>query len=476
VRMRMILKSKKDGRKKGRLVLQGFMEPRWWNTGAIDAPVVASPTVKTILFMAGVPEDVISSVDIDVAFLQADEFPESEQTRYASYKSHPLADTQYYAMRGPIYGSKDAAMRFYTTIAPWLCEHMGFSVCANDPGAFYNSGTGVRVGIHVDDIILRGTPAASAQFYTDLAKRFQLKDPEYLTPDTPLIFLGMKISMAYVDGVAQYYIDCADGTREVVDTFPIGPTRHVKCPMPDTSELLELGPLTLEHGQIYRSTVGSIQFLVQVSRFDLAIAASRLAQFNSNPTAGAWKALRRVVAYMAATLDFKIGGPRARHDKYETHSDSDHAGDRKRTTKSQSGTIILLNDIPVYWRSGKQCDTSVSAAEAEITALYEGCTQARLCQYRAEELGMNTSWPCRVWVDNRQALSFSENTCVHSRLRGVFDLRDARVTELRDKNKIKVQWVERNNNHADMLTHCMNSGPFNKAILGINKFAKGCFS
>jgi hypothetical protein len=40
VKLRMILEAKRDGRKKGRLILQGFREPWSWEHGkATDSPV-----------------------------------------------------------------------------------------------------------------------------------------------------------------------------------------------------------------------------------------------------------------------------------------------------------------------------------------------------------------------------------------------------------------------------------------------------
>ena len=50
VRLRMLLSRKKCGRKKGRLVLQGFMEPKWWGCGARDSPVVAASTLKAMVW------------------------------------------------------------------------------------------------------------------------------------------------------------------------------------------------------------------------------------------------------------------------------------------------------------------------------------------------------------------------------------------------------------------------------------------
>ena len=45
-------------------------------------------------------------------------------------------------------------------------------------------------------------------------------------------------------------------------------------------------------------------------RFDLAHTTSWLGQFSANPTVGAQTAMKRVLAYVAGTKSFKIGGPR----------------------------------------------------------------------------------------------------------------------------------------------------------------------
>mgnify|MGYP003335044555 CR=1 FL=1 len=53
VRMRMRLEHKKDGRRKGRLIIQGFREPTSWDRLGTDSPVAALSTIRALLFMAG---------------------------------------------------------------------------------------------------------------------------------------------------------------------------------------------------------------------------------------------------------------------------------------------------------------------------------------------------------------------------------------------------------------------------------------
>ena len=218
----------------------------------------------------------------------------------------------------------------------------------------------------------------------------------------------------------------------------------------------------------YRSMVGGLNYLVCAVRFDLAHTASRLGQFSANPTVGAQTAMKRVLAYVAGTKSFKIGGPRkSGPDSYDIYSDSDHAGDKVLGTRSQSGMIITMNGVPVHWRSAKQPKTSISVAAAEIHALSDAVQHARLLMWRCEELGLQTQKPLRIKVDNKQAESFAKATCMVSRLRGIFDLRDKWVQELRDAKQVQVTYVNGNANLADLFTKCLASGPFHRAVQAV---------
>ena len=72
---------------------------------------------------------------------------------------------------------------------------MGFIAGKNDPCIFYNPTTGVRLAVVVDDILVRGPPVATTEFYRRLARRFDVKDPTYLTQDTPITYTGLHITL-----------------------------------------------------------------------------------------------------------------------------------------------------------------------------------------------------------------------------------------------------------------------------------------
>ena len=214
-----------------------------------------------------------------------------------------------------------------------------------------------------------------------------------------------------------------------------------------------------------------MNFYACALRYDIAYPVSRLSQFSCRPTEGSEKALAQVLAYLNCTTDFALCGSgdsglsvstvetamsNLKHnslgDVVDVYSDSDHAGQRAEHSKSQSGMIILLNKSPVYWRSSKQVSTAVSSATAEIYSLSDCVKQAKLYQWRAQEMGLQVNNPICIKVDNLQAKSFARGTCDETKLRGTFDIRSDWVQELRDAKEVQVDYIHTSNNYADLLT------------------------
>ena len=76
-------------------------------------------------------------------------------------------------------------------------------------------------------------------------------------------------------------------------------------------------------------------------------------------------------------------------------------------------------------------------------------------------MAVGVEWPLKVQVGNEQAMSFCNETCVRSKMRGCFDLRDEWVKDLRNKNLLLVEKVNSEDNLADFFTKCFSKGKFN---------------
>jgi hypothetical protein len=177
-----------------------------------------------------------------------------------------------------------------------------------------------------------------------------------------------------------------------------------------------------------------------------------------------------VLAYLRCTSDFRIEGPRVESNTVKYYSDSDHAGDKKVTMFSRTGSMILLNNVPIYWKSHLQgsghSGIACSSAVAEIYALYDTIKVSRLYAWRCQELGMSdVTLPVHIQVDNQQAVSFANSTCLNSRIRGTIDMREAWVDECKDRGQCSVSYVSTVDNVADLLTKCVREGR-HKQLMG----------
>ena len=64
------------------MILQGFKEPMEWDLGSNVSPVAYPSSVRSLVFMGGEKTDVLSSIDVSVAFLQNEEYGPDETPRY----------------------------------------------------------------------------------------------------------------------------------------------------------------------------------------------------------------------------------------------------------------------------------------------------------------------------------------------------------------------------------------------------------
>ena len=288
---------------------------------------------------------------------------------------------------------------------------MGFKQGSNEPCLFVNPVTGVKIVIYVDDLLVRGSASESVKFHTALESRFDCRPGprQVLTPESPIEFTGVRISMERGSKTDSYFIDQSEALARFLTQHDLDEVRCRDSPMPSREELFSDDELVSdEEASWCKSVIGSLHFLVRASRWDIAHAVSRVSQFNCNPTKGTVKSLKVIAGYLKGSIDFKLGGARLLgvDDHFNIFYDSDHHGDRLMTSKSQTGVVFLLNGIPVHWRSNKQPTTADSPACAEIYALKECVKDARLLLWVAEEMAVAVSWPFVVNCDSKQAISF----------------------------------------------------------------------
>jgi hypothetical protein len=92
----------------------------------------------------------------------------------------------------------------------------------------------------------------------------------------------------------------------------------------------------------YRRLVGSIRYLVHTHP-DLAFFVGYVSRFMQRPTIEHQQAVKRIIRYVAGTLDHGLYYPRCPGEAHLVgYSDSDHAGDID-TSKSTSGILFFFS-------------------------------------------------------------------------------------------------------------------------------------
>lgn len=200
----------------------------------------------------------------------------------------------------------------------------------------------------------------------------------------------------------------------------------------------------------FRRIIGSLRYLVN-SRPDLAFSVGYESRFMSAPTAEHQAAMKRVLRYVAGTINYGCCYKRRTGDvELVGYNDSDLASDID-TRKSTTGVFFFLGDNVITWQSQKQKVVALSSCEAEYiaatTAACQGVWLARLlAELRGEEADAIT-----LNIDNQSTITLSKNPIFHDRSKHI-DTRYHYIRECIEEGKVKVKYIGTNEQLADILT------------------------
>lgn len=205
----------------------------------------------------------------------------------------------------------------------------------------------------------------------------------------------------------------------------------------------------------YNSVIGGLQYLANNTRPDITHSVNHLARFLSNPSEEHYKAARRVLRYIAKDPDKGITFMKGKDKpKLEAYSDADFAGDPS-TSRSTSGSLIMLSSGPIIWRSHLQRDVVLSTTEAEYLAATETCRQLQWIKLLLEELCLKESVEGSICtdlnVDNQSAISLIKNHQNHKRSKHIA-LRNHFCRQQYQRGAIAVLYTESSKQLADSLT------------------------
>jgi hypothetical protein len=162
----------------------------------------------------------------------------------------------------------------------------------------------------------------------------------------------------------------------------------------------------------YQRLVGSLRYLTH-TRPDLAFSVTYVSWFMQRPMMEHQQAVKRIIHYVAGTLDHGLYYPRCPGEAHLVgYSDSDHIGGID-TSKSTSKILFFFGKSLISWQSVKQQVVALSSYEAKYIAASTASIQVLWLVRLLGDLLNRDTGAVELRVDSKSALVLAKNPIFH---------------------------------------------------------------
>lgn len=200
----------------------------------------------------------------------------------------------------------------------------------------------------------------------------------------------------------------------------------------------------------YREAIGSLIFLVQLTRPDLTYIVNFSSRFLSCPLDEHWRAVKRIFRYLRGTMDFGIKYQGRNDVMLIGYSDADYAGDIV-TRRSTTGYIFMISGGAVSWTSQRQSMVSLSTTEAEYVAASAASKELVWLRRLLNDIDCQCDQPTTLFVDSQSAIKLIKNPEFHKRTKHI-DILYHFIRERYIRGDLILKYVNTNEQCADFLT------------------------
>jgi hypothetical protein len=470
---RWVLEFKDDNKggptHKARLVAQGFSQIPGVDYGAMFAPVLKTASVCLISAIACKNNWDLDSFDAKHAFLWG---VLKEEIFMRQPKGFEEGDWKVlvWLMLRTIYGLKQSAMEWYEQVRA-VMEELGFVRCAVDHAVFtYDHIDSVTahhiiciIGFHMDDGLgTSNSPAFLKCIKAKIDEHFGIKDLGAVTK-----FLGIQFEHhratrrlwlhqgEYITYLLDEYgmLDCNPVTLPLDATHPFGKPN-------DTHDIV------LNLPSRYRKIVGELLYLAICTRPDISFAVNSLAQHNANPMPSHFAAAKRLLRYIAGTINLRMsyGGERA-GEGLHAYCDADWAGNPE-DRLSISGYAWFYAGGIIAHASKKQSMQALSSTEVEYMAITHTIQDGLWLCSMFGELHITLPSPIVIHIDNTGAISLSKEAKNHIRFKHI-DVRYHFIRRHIERGTFLPRWLPSHRNTADILMKPLPRPLFLKHVIGL---------
>ena len=438
-------KLKADGsvdKYKARLVAKGYRQKEGLDYFDTYSPVSRITSIKTLIAIASLNNMEIHQMDVKTAFLNGEldeeiymEQPEGFVVQGQENKVCKLVKS--------LYGLKQAPKQWHEKFDHTMLSH-GFKINECDKCVYIKTyaNSCVFVCLYVDDMLIMETSKDVIMSTKKLLRSiFDMKDLGLAD-----VILGIQIKRNnegyiltqshYVEKILNKY----DQSNCKVAVTPFDANCKLKKNTGDAVSQLQ-----------FSQVIGSLMYLMNATRPDIAYSVSRLSRYTSNPGKDHWEALVRVLRYLKYTITYGL-----HYTKYppvlEGYSDANWISDNTET-KSTSGYVFTLGGAAISWKSSKQTCIARSTMESEFIALDKAAEEAEWLRNFLEDIPVWHKPVTAICIhcDSMAAQARAKSNIYNGKSRHI-RRRHNTIKRLLSSGVISIQYIKSKANLADPLT------------------------
>jgi hypothetical protein len=380
-------------------------------------------------------------------------------------------------LRKSLYGLKQSPRCWNDKISQHLVAS-GFQLAKSDYG-LYIRGSGpklIALSLHVDDIVI----AAKTEQDMELAKSILHHGFEMVDFGEARVVLGIQIDRDWGKGTLSlsqpnFILDLCSRFNQVEakeKAFPLaaGQKLSVKdCPSTEEEK-------TAMASKPYRELVGSLSYLANNTRPDIAFSVSVLSRFCSNPGQAHWEAAVNCLRYLKGTYTWGLIYTRQPELSLYGVVDANYAPGPD-DCRSGSGYVFIMTGGPVSWMAKRQKTTALSSTESEYIAANQAAVEVQWLYQLFTELNMSFVFPITVFTDNQSSMKIATNPVYRERTRHI-DVAHHKIRETIKEGKLVLAYKHTKELMADVLTKALPGEQHRKLVLamGVGPCAKGAGS
>ena len=440
------LKEGPDGniRYKARYVAKGYSQKEGVDYYETFSPTARMTSLRIMMQLAAEYNLCVHQLDVKTAYLNAPIDCEIYVEQPEGFRVNDSDKDLVWRLNKSLYGLKQSGRNWNCVLHEYLIQN-NFTQSLVDTCIYIRNSEDSRIImlVWVDDIIITASSETSMiEIKSLLKRRFKMTDLGQLH-----WFLGIQFNCenGEIRMNQSHYLKKVLSKYGMDNCKPKATPSEQKLNFSDDLEIVDVIK--------YREMVGSLVYAMTCTRPDLCWIVTKLSQYLSKPTVNHHTAVKRVLRYVSATLDYELCF-KCSHESLKVFGFSDADWGSSEDRRSTTGYCFKVGSRIVSWKSKKQQTVALSSCEAEYMALSAATQEALFINQLISDMDndyKHENKPTVLCSDNQGAIALAKNPVNHQRSKHI-DIKYHFIRSQIGNGKIELVYVPSENNIADVFT------------------------